>query len=564
MMILSLFVNAFGLTGTVYYKFIIDDVAQNALNDKLTLVSLAVMSLLALKCIFEYLRVILVTKVALKFDKIIVINFYNHVIRLPMEFFRTRRTGDIVSRFNDAAKIRDILSSVTVSAMMDLIMVVEGTIVLCWYNSVLFFLSLIPVTLYLILMGIFKKPIKESNRKLMENDAEFCAYLVESLSGNEMVKSVNGEELASTILGNKFEEFLDTELKYNYIEGLHNSLKMSVQNFFTILVLWIGVIQVLNNWYSIGTLITYNALLAYFMGPIERIIGLQSQLQSAIVESNRLFEIMDMAKEEKKENKEVKNESLLGDIVFNNVDFRYGTREKILKCITLRIKKGQKVAFVGESGSGKTTMAKLLLRFYEIEGGSIEINNQKLSNIDKGFLRERMAYVSQDYFFFSGTIRENLEFVKPGLSEEEMINVCKIVRMDDFIQTLQYKYDTLLEENAANLSAGQRQRLSIAKALLRNPEILIMDEATSNLDSITEIEIERALDNYQIENTRIMIAHRLSTIVNCDQIFVFKKGELLEAGTHEELINNHGYYYDLCKRQDLNKECIHKKLRVLN
>ena len=254
MFMLSLLVNIFGLSGTIYYKFIIDDVGQNASYNNLTLVSLAVMCLLVLKCIFEYIRVILVTKVALKFDKTIIINFYNHVIRLPMEFFRTRRIGDIVSRFNDAAKIRDILSSVTVSVMMDLIMVIGGTIVLCWFNSVLFFLSLIPVTLYLILMGIFKNPIKRTNRKLMESDSEFCAYLVESLSGIEMVKSVNGEELASATLSSKFNEFLDTELKYNYVEGLHTSLKMSVQNFFTILVLWIGVIQVLNNWYSIGLL----------------------------------------------------------------------------------------------------------------------------------------------------------------------------------------------------------------------------------------------------------------------------------------------------------------------
>lgn len=553
--IISILLNLFGLTGTIYYKFILDNVANNDNTNNLQIVSLGVILLIVLKSIIEFFRSILIAKVSLNLDKLIVMKFYNHVINLPMEFFRTRRVGDIISRFNDATKIRDMLSSVTISVMFDLLMVILGTIILCCYNRTLFLLCIFPVSLYLLLMFIFKKPLEKTNRQLMISDSEFYSYLVESLSGIEMVKSVNGENLSNKRMDEKFSNVLKKNLNYSYVENLHISLKSSIEGLFTVLVLWIGVLQVLDGLYSVGTLISYNALLVYFIGPMERIIGLQSQIQSAAVASERLSQIMEISKEEKVENANeyYKNNSLLGDIIFQKVDFRYGTKEKILKNISLHIKKGQKVAFVGESGSGKTTIAKLLMNFYEIESGQIEINFHKIQDIDKGLLRDKIGYVSQNYFFFSGTIKENLLFVKPDLTYEKMTEVCKLVQMHDYIESLHYKYDTSLEENAANLSAGQRQRLSIAKALIRNPEILIMDEATSNLDVINEMKIEKALDNYEVKNTRIIIAHRLSTIVNCDRIFVFKNGELIEEGTHEELINKGGHYYELSNIQSLNR-----------
>ncbi|PJI07956.1 MULTISPECIES: peptidase domain-containing ABC transporter [Clostridium] len=544
----SLFTTLLGLVGTFYYKFIVDNVANGKSRNGLLLISLGVIALLVFKAITEFMRSVLVLKVTQNLDKSILMGFYKHVIRLPMNFYRTRGVGEIVSRFNDATKIRDMISSVTITVMIDSIMVIGGTIILYSFNKELFFISFIPLVAYLLIIIFFKNPLENGNHKLMESNARFYSYLVESLEGMEMVKAVNGENTATEESEGRFSKVLENMLKFGYINNLQSSIKDSISPIFTVIVLWVGVVEVLSKQITIGTLISYSALLTYFIGPIERLTGLQSQIQSAMVASDRLFEVLEVG-EEKVANESTTITSLLGEIKFKNVDFRYGIKKKILNNLNFEIKAGEKVGFVGESGSGKTTIAKLLMGFYDIENGEISINSYNLKNIDKQILRDKVAYVSQESFFFSGTIRENFEFVKPGVEFDEIVKVCKIVRMDDYIDSLPYKYGTMLQENASNLSAGQRQRLSIAKAILRNPEILIMDEATSNLDSITEIEIEKELETYNINNTRIIIAHRLCNVVKCDKIFVFKNGEIIEHGTHEELLSFRGYYFELWCRQ---------------
>lgn len=547
--LLSILTTLFGLLGTYYYKFIVDD----AKVDNLLPITLGIVLLLVFKCLMEFFRSILLLKVSQNLDKYILMDFYKHVIKLPMNFFRTRKVGEIISRFNDATKIREALSSVTITVMMDSIMVLIGIVILFNYNKTLFFLCFMPIIAYFLLIVIFNKPLENGNRKLMESNSKFYSYLVESLEGVEFVKCVNGEENVISSAKERFGEMLESGVKFGYTQNLHSSIKSIVEPVFTILVLCVGFLQVVQNKFTIGELIGYSALLSYFIGPLDRLTGLQSQIQSALVATERLSEIKILESEKKLESEKelLIPESLLGDIVLSNVDFRYGVGSKVLEKIDLEIERGSKVAFVGESGSGKTTIAKLLMGFYKIENGNIFINNYDIDKIDKTVLREKIAYVSQDYFFFSGTIRQNMEFANPNATFDDIKEICAIVQIDDYIENLTFKYNTKLEENASNLSAGQRQRLAIAKALLRNPEILILDEATSNLDSITEVEIQKALDNYKTNNTRIIIAHRLSTIVGCDKIFVFRKGKLIEAGTHKNLMQLKGYYYDLCIRQGI-------------
>lgn len=547
----SIFTALLGFIGTFYYKFIVDNAANGDSKYSLVGISLGVIVLLIFKAIIEFFRSVLLLKVSQNLDKSILMGFYNHVIRLQMNFYRTRKVGDIMSRFNDATKIREMLSSVTVTVMIDSIMVIGGSIVLYNYNKELFRLSFIPIVIYLLIVVLFKKPLRNANQKLMNSYAKFYSYLIESLEGIEMVKSVNGEGAVAEKFQGRFSEVLKSDLSFGYINNLHLNIKSSVAPIFTILVLWVGVSQVLESQFTIGTLISYSALLSYFIGPIERLTGLQSQIQSAMVASDRLFEILELEQEQKgiESDKSIITQTLQGKISFENVDFRYGVKEKVLKNLNFEINFGEKVAFVGESGSGKTTIAKLLMGFYDIESGEININSHNIKEIDKEVLRDKVAYVSQESFFFADSIKNNLGFVNAGVELDKIIEVCKIVQIHDYINDLPHKYYTQLQENAFNLSAGQKQRLSIAKALLRNPEILIMDEATSNLDSITEIEIEKALEFYNTNNTRIIIAHRLCTVVKCNKIFVFKKGEIIEQGSHEELLALQGYYYDLWCRQ---------------
>lgn len=551
--IASLLTTILGLVGTLYYKFIVDDVAVGKSQKGLLLISLGVISLLVFKAVMEYIRAILLLKVTQNLDKSILMGFYKHIIRLPMNFYRTRGVGEIISRFNDATKIRDMISSVTVTVMIDSLMVIGGAVILYRSNKQLFFLSFIPLTAYMIIVMIFRKPLDKGNHDLMESNARFYSYLVESLEGIEMVKSVNGEEIVSEESEIKFSKVLKNTLKFGCVNNLQSSIKDSISPIFTVLVLWVGVIEVLSKQITIGTLISYSALLTYFIGPIERLIGLQSQIQSAMVASDRLFEMLELEKEKRSEEvyKKTVTKSLFGKISFKNVDFRYGIKSRVLKNLNFEINPGEKVGFVGESGSGKTTIAKLLMGFYDVENGDININSSSIKSIDKKLLRDKIAYVSQESFFFSGTIRENFDFVKPKVTFDQIVEVCKVVQIHEYINDLPHKYETMLQENASNLSSGQRQRLSIAKALLRNPEILIMDEATSNLDSITEIKIEKALESYNSNNTRIIIAHRLCNVVKCDKIFVIKNGEIIEQGTHEELLSFKGYYFELWCRQVL-------------
>ena len=330
-------------------------------------------------------------------------------------------------------------------------------------------------------------------------------------------------------------------------------LKGAVKAVFGIAILWIGTIQVLNGIISIGTLLTFNALLAYFLTPIENIVNFQSTLQSAIVAAERLEEIIEYDSDKNKEElNKIKFINLKGDIEFKNLKFRYGSRALILDNINIKIRENEKIALVGESGSGKTTVSKLLMKFYPINEGEIIINNSNINDIDTEILREKIAYISQETFLFNKTIFENLTIGKNNISYEQVIEACKKAQIHDFINTLPARYNTVIEENGSNFSGGQRQRLSIARAILKNPDILIMDEATSNLDSITEKVINNTMNDFMKNKTAIIIAHRLSTIQNCDNIYVLEKGKVIENGNHNELINKKGFYYNLWSNQTLN------------
>ena len=315
-------------------------------------------------------------------------------------------------------------------------------------------------------------------------------------------------------------------------------------------MLWVGVVNVLNGNMTLGSLITFNALLAYFLDPVKNLINLQPTMQTAIVAAERLGEILDLELEKVQDEKRtLAPDSLNLPIRIENLDFRYGTRSLVLKNINMTINAGEKIALVGESGSGKTTLSKLLMHFYPWEKGEIFIGDYNLKDISLEALRKRIAYISQDIFLFSGTIRENLELGNEDATMADIIEACSLSKADEFINNLPLRYETMLDENGANLSGGQKQRLAIARALLKKPDILIMDEATSNLDSITEKAIEKTINNLSRNITTIIIAHRLSTIMRCDKIFVMEKGEFIEQGTHKELIEKQGRYYELWKDQ---------------
>lgn len=546
----SIFVSAIGIAGSYVFKIIIDGLNETQPKIDAQLISRIfgiLICLYILMAVIQYLRGKLVILFSKHIDTQLTLSYFCHIMDLPIQSVSVRQTGEYLSRLSDIAQIRTAISSVTITLLLDSLMVIGCGIVLYMENSTLFLISLIMIGIYAVIVLFYKKPIEKSNRCVMENNAMLQSYFKESIDGVEMTKASCAIPKVKAKAQNLYEKFIHSVYRSNIISVSQDSIIVAVELIGTVCILWCGFEMAVSGKITIGQLMTFYALLAYFTEPVKNLIGMQSTLQTAFVAADRLNDILEL--ETEVESKNHKDIETLHDITFDNVDFRYGNRELILKQISLSIKHGEKIAIVGESGSGKTTLAKLLLRFFEPESGDIRINGVRVQDYDLTALRKSIAYVDQNSFLFSDTIKNNLKLSNEIATDEQIIEICGMCCASDFIETLPLGYDTPIDENGMNLSGGQRQRLSIARAMLKKPKLLILDEATSNLDTITETGIKNTVFSLDKELTCIIIAHRLSTIKNCDRIYVMDKGEIIECGTHQELLEKNGRYTELWNYQ---------------
>lgn len=544
--LLSVLVAAIGVAGSFVFKLILDNEFMDKNYDKLPIIFLAVIGLYILLAVIEIAKGRIISMTSKKIDVSLSTGYFKHLLKLPVFELGKWQTGEYISRLGDISVIRNALATGLVSVVLDVSMLIVCGIMLINLNLPMFVVSFTIVLLYLILTLSMKRPIEVISRDSMSKSAIFQSLFKEVVDGIQTVKMTD-----STLFidegTQKYEEFGEADKKNNFIGITQDALAGLIELIGVAIVLWIGFVFVHNNRMSIGDLLTFYALMGYFISPCKSLVGLHPAVQSALIAVERLNDMMDVDIENDDSGKPLP--ANVNKWEMKNIDFRYGNNQLTLKDINLFVEKGEKIALVGESGCGKTSIAKLFMRFYLQESGKILIDGEEYGEFSVESLRKSISYIGQDSYLFSKTLKENMILGNTDISDEEFIKVCEKCNISDFAERLPAKYDTPIDENGMNLSSGQRQRVVIGRALLRHPQLLILDEATSNLDAATEQSITNTVNELGNDVACIIIAHRLSTVEKCDRIYVVKDGSIVDVGTHAELSQNSEEYRRLLQSQ---------------
>jgi ABC-type bacteriocin transporter len=535
-----------GLSTSIYIQKIIDFVLVEGNMRLLNLLSIGMIVILTFQLIIGGYKTVFGLQTGQMIDARLILGYYKHILKLPQRFFDTMRVGEIISRINDAINIRQFINNVALSFIVNVLIVVFSIVLMFFYywKLALIMLAIIPV--YIIIYWISNKVNKKWQRRLMEESAELESQLVESLNAVGTIKRFGLEQFANDKTEGRFVKLLRTIYNTSMYSLYIGTGSEFFTRLFTIILLWVGSYFVINRELSPGELLSFYALIGYFTGPASSLIGANKNIQDALIAADRLFEIIDLETESSNEKKVELTPELMGDVKFSNVTFRYGTRTAVFEDLNLSIARGQSTAIVGESGSGKSTLLSLLQNLYPLKKGEISIGGLDLQHISNRSLRQMVGVVPQHIDLFSGTITDNIALGDYEPDIQRVLMISKMLGIDEFIEKLPNTYNSIVSEQGVNLSGGQRQRLAIARAIYRNPEILIFDEATSSLDPTSEQKVQDTLKWFKSQHkTIIIIAHRLTTIKHCDKILVLHKGKLMEEGSHSDLLETNGHYTQL-------------------
>ena len=540
----SLLVTIINIGGSYYLQGILDEYIPNQMKSTLGIISIGLIITYILQQAMSFSRDYLLTVLSQRLSIDVILSYIRHIFELPMSFFATRRTGEIISRFTDANSIIDALASTILSLFLDVsILILVGGVLLA-QNPNLFLLSLISIPIYMFIIFSFMKPFEKMNHDVMQSNSMVSSAIIEDINGIETIKSLTSEENRYQNIDSEFVDYLEKSFKLTKYSILQTNLKQGTKLVLNIFILWFGAQLVMSSKISIGQLITFNTLLSYFTTPMENIINLQTKLQSAKVANNRLNEVYLVESEFQVQENPVHSHFLMGDIEFDDLSYKYGFGRDTLTDINLTIKQGDKVSLVGVSGSGKTTLAKMIVNFFEPYKGHISINHQDIKNIDKKVLRRHINYLPQQAYIFNGSILENLTLGGNNMiSQEDILKACELAEIRQDIERMPMGYQTQLSDGAG-LSGGQKQRIALARALLTKSPVLILDEATSALDVLTE---KKVIDNLMslTDKTILFVAHRLSIAERTNRVIVLDQGKIIEVGSHQELIQAQGFYHHL-------------------
>ncbi|MEN3043875.1 MAG: ABC transporter ATP-binding protein [Candidatus Hydrothermales bacterium] len=528
-------------------KYLIDKILPSKDIKMLNLIGLFLIFVVLFQAISSYLQrfftVSFRAKVIFNFKKIL----FEHTQNLDLEFFREKESGYLSSRISsDVDSLRNLLADTILSVIRDILTFLVGVILVLSLHFKLGIISISILPFYILSMIIFNKRIRSLSKELREYYANMQKDLQEALSGIDLIKAFTNEKLILKKVSDSIKKVIDKEVKLDLLSAFAGSIVSVIGAIAPLILIWYGIYEIIHERFTLGSLIAFNSFIKYLFGPAQNIVNTNFGIQSSLAALERVYEILDKKPKIIDGKKELKvNE---GIIEFKNVCFSYNGTDYVLKNINLKIERGIN-AIVGPSGSGKSTMIKLMLRFYEPEEGEIFIDGVNIKNLKIESLRKNISLISQDIFLFSETILENLRFANFTATLDDIKLACKKARILDFIESLKDGFNTRIGERGLRLSGGERQRLSIARAILKDASILILDEATSELDSITEGAIKEFLLDNKDKKTIIVIAHRLSTINIADKVILLEDGKIIGEGNHRDLYEKYQIYKELCDTQ---------------
>lgn len=500
---------------------------------------------------FNYAQQYIMAIITQKASKSLRTDIDKKINRLPLAFFDKTTRGDILSRVtNDVDVISQTLGSALANLISSLVLFV-GVIVMMFISNWL--LAIVTIVSSLVGFGVMAIILSKSQKyfnKKQEYVGDLNGQIEEVYTNYKVVKSYSATDNEKQSFERKNGKIYKVDWKSQFLSGMMMPVMSFVGNLSYVLIFVVGVSIILSGGtsVSIGTLVSFVIYAKLFSQPLSTFAQSMASLQQASAASNRVFEILETKEMENEDEKTQKVDNVVGDVEFKNVKFGYDKNKVILHDFSAKIKAGQKVAIVGPTGAGKTTIVNLLMRFYEVDGGDILIDGKSTKSMKREDVHELFDMILQDTWLFEGTLRENLVFNKQNVSDVELNRACEAVGLSHFVKTLPHGYDTILEENSA-LSEGQKQQLTIARAMIKDSPLLILDEATSNVDTRTELVIQKAMDELTKGRTSFVIAHRLSTIRNADVILVVKDGDIIESGKHCDLLAKGGFYADLYNSQ---------------
>lgn len=545
----SFVVQLFGLVTPLFTQVILDKVIVHRSMSTLDVLGIAFVAVSIFEFLLNLTRNYIFIHTANKIDAKLGAKLFNHLFALPFVYFESRKVGNIISRIRELDQIREFITNKSVSVIIDLFFSTVFLVVMFVYSKILTLVVLIIVFLIGILYVTMTPELRARLENKFQMSAQSNSYLVEAVTGVQTVKSLSIEGIMQKKWNNYLGRYVKAGFNLAVMSNFAGSLSNLFQKMMTIAILWIGVTLVIKNQLTIGQLIAFQMFANQFTAPVMRLVNLWNEFQQVLLGVDRLGDILNNPVEITS-SKAITLPKVNGSVKIDNLSFKYTPNgPMVLNGIKLNVKAGQSIGLVGRSGSGKSTITKLIQKLYLPFEGTIYIDEVDIRQMNPIWLRNNIGVVLQENYLFSGTIRDNISMPKPDAPIEMIIQAAQISGAHSFISEMPEGYDTIVGERGSTLSGGQRQRIAIARALITNPKIIIFDEATSALDYESERVIMENLDKIKKGRTMFIIAHRLSTVKNCDIIVALDKGNIIEIGSHEELINKKGYYYNLYTQQ---------------